>query len=169
MSNTNYSKRIVCPYMAHSYGTLASPSIVRFYITWRKCIRRLFNLPRNTHCKLLPEICCDLPVHEQLYNRCVILISMLSNSKNSLSKLCYRLAINGSHSSLCNNIHLMSSYYRVPKYRLQFYKPTKVSSQSTISSVIYDLLSLRDSLSFCPNPIFDNEELNFMIVCLCTE
>ena len=147
----------------------SSPSIVRFYITWRKCIRRLFNLPRNSHCKLLSEICRDLPVHEQLYNRCVNFISQLSNSKNSLSKLCYRLAINGSQSGLCNNINLISSYYRVPKHHLQCYKPTKVSSHSTISSVIYDLLYLRDSLFLCPNPIFDNEELDFMIVCLCTE
>ena len=27
-----------------------------FYTTWRKAIRRLFGLPRNAHCNLLPIV-----------------------------------------------------------------------------------------------------------------
>ena len=37
-----------------------------FFVTWRKCIRRLLNIPYNTHNHLLPLICNDLPVECQL-------------------------------------------------------------------------------------------------------
>ena len=39
------------------------------YIAWRKCVQRIFNIPCNTHCKLVPLICKDSAIHTKLYKR----------------------------------------------------------------------------------------------------
>jgi len=38
-------------------------------ITWRKGIRRLWGLPYNTHCDILPVLCDALPVFDVLCKR----------------------------------------------------------------------------------------------------
>jgi len=40
---------------------LSHPSIHAFCAIWRKGLRRIWNLPHNTHCALLPLICGLLP------------------------------------------------------------------------------------------------------------
>ena len=35
--------------------------IKKLYTSWRKAIRKLFDLPYITHCDLLPYICDDCP------------------------------------------------------------------------------------------------------------
>ena len=47
--------------------------INKFYVSWRKAIRKLFDLPYRTHCDLLPYICDDCPPNEQLYFRVISL------------------------------------------------------------------------------------------------
>ena len=43
--------------------------IESLYIAWRKCVQRIFNIPCNTHCKLVPLICKDSAIHTKLYKR----------------------------------------------------------------------------------------------------
>ena len=53
-----------------------------FYTTWRKAIRRLFGLPRNAHCNLLPLVAACLPIQSQLLNRCAnFVISCLNSNR----------------------------------------------------------------------------------------
>lgn len=46
-----------------AYGSqlwdLSSRVTELFYVAWRKCVRRILDLPRTTHCQLLPLICQD--------------------------------------------------------------------------------------------------------------
>ena len=49
---------------------LSSTAINSFFISWRKSIRRLLKLPRQTHCALLHLICDDIHVSYQMYLRC---------------------------------------------------------------------------------------------------
>ena len=47
-------------YCTNFYGSvlwnLTNVNITRFYIAWRKCVRRIWGLPRQTHCSLLIPI-----------------------------------------------------------------------------------------------------------------
>ena len=53
------------------YGSVrwdySHPSIEKLYITWRKCIRKLIDVPYNTHFTLLHFICNDIPVDIQMH------------------------------------------------------------------------------------------------------
>ena len=42
--------------------TLQHKLVDVFYTTWRKAIRRLFGLPRNAHCNMLPLVAACLPI-----------------------------------------------------------------------------------------------------------
>ena len=79
--------------------------IQRFYVAWRK------GLLYNTHCNVLNLICDDIPVDCQLDNRLLKFMSSCSLSENIVVKLCYKLACNGSQSTMCNNISFLCAKY----------------------------------------------------------
>ena len=81
--------------------------IDRFYVSWRKAIRRIFNLPYRTHCKLLHLITQVLPIDMQLHIRTVKLRS-ISMSSNDIVKMCTKLCLNGSGTALANSINCIS-------------------------------------------------------------
>jgi len=71
---------------AHSssfYGSviwdLSHSSIDAFCAIWRKGLRRVWNLPHNTHCALLPLLCGLLSLMDELA-RCVTFINGCLNS-----------------------------------------------------------------------------------------
>ena len=82
-----------------------------FFVTWRKCIRRLLNIPYNTHSDLLHLICTDLPVDCLLHKRVYKFVVSLSKSENMYNNLSLKLALNGSGSRICNSInHICHKY-----------------------------------------------------------
>ena len=92
-----------------------SKTVDLFYVSWRKAIRKLLNLPNRTHCNLLPHICDDVPPDIQLYRRVISFVKGLSISNNMLSSICYRLAVFGSGSALSNTISILSNMWSVPR------------------------------------------------------
>ena len=87
-----------------------------FYTTWRKAIRRLFGLPRNAHCYMLPLVAACLPIQSQLLNHCANFVNSCLNSNNSiiiLLKLLSRLALQCSGSQMANNCNLIKCVYRI--------------------------------------------------------
>ena len=86
-----------------------------FYTTWRKAIRRLFGLPRNAHCNLLPLVAAYLPIQSQLLNRSANFVNRSSclNSNNCILKLLSSLALQGSGSQMANNCNLIKYVYRI--------------------------------------------------------
>ena len=80
----------------------------KFYVTWRKGIRRLLGLPFLTHSKYLAEICNDIPINLQLYKRFNKFLFKVCNSQNILVNVCGKLAISGSGSNVSSNINVVS-------------------------------------------------------------
>ena len=83
---------------------LSSTAINSFFISWRKSIRRVLKLPRQTHCALLHLICDDIHVSYQMYSRCIKFCRSVFNSDNSIVKYCAKLAMSGSRSVMSNNL-----------------------------------------------------------------
>jgi len=158
-------KTFCMPLYGSQLWDYTSTSIQRFYVTWRKCIRKLFNLPYTTHCHLLPAICDDIPVENQLYNRCINFISHLATSNNKLCQLSYQLALCGSRSTLCNNINIISRHYNVSKYKISTFVPPKTSLISPSAGFIRDLLFLKCSYA---DEHIHKDDLVFLINFLCT-
>ena len=164
------------------YGAMlwdfSSEEVNYFYTQWRKSIRKIWNLPYNTHCNLLSLIIEDIPIEVQLHKRFIKFMQSLINSTNVCAKQCVFLALNDSGSSSCNSINHIAWRYGTPKNKLFNYNKVEdvlnlicVSKNNNLTRDVYqqvgniiDLCNLRDSNSSA----FHRAELNEMITYLCT-
>ena len=106
--NLNTKYKLFKTFCMSVYGSqlwdFESKACEKFYTAWRKCVRRLLNLPYKTHCSLLHLICDDLSVNVQLYIRCINFVKTCVNSKMASVKMCCNIAMKGSNSALCNSV-----------------------------------------------------------------
>ena len=113
---TDVKYKLFKSYCMSLYGCVLwdfeSNFISRFYVTWRKGIRKLLKLPLLTHSKYLPLICNDIPINAQLYRRFNKFLFKACSSNNVLVKMCCNLAINGSGSSVSNNINVVTEFFQ---------------------------------------------------------
>ena len=149
--------------------------IDKLYVGWRKAIRKLLHLPYRTHCDMLPYIYDDLNASTQLLHRVVSFIKSVSTSQNLMTNMCYNLIMIGSRSNVSNSISIISAIWNTPRHQIINIKHnlSPVSHDENIainSSVIRDMLEFRFMNKFCPNNcIFDREQIELIIHCLCTE
>ncbi len=72
---------------AHFYGTQAwnfkDKAIEDFQRAWNWCVRRLLNLPYETHRRYLPSLVGTSSPKHQIYTRFVKLVSKMKNSENA--------------------------------------------------------------------------------------
>ena len=94
-----------------------------FYTAWRKSIRYLFNLPTRTHSVLLPNICEDIPINEQISNRLLKFYKSLCDTPNTITNLCASVALHNSMCPLCNSLIYLSSIYNCHKLELYNSRP----------------------------------------------
>ena len=123
-------------------------------VSWRKAIRRLFNLPYTTHCALLPHICKDISIESQLYSRIVNFLKCLWSSKNQLVNLCYKLCILGSLSPTSNNISYLSFVHNVSReeaYTIKFPRAIDDDEEAArTAQFILDLLNVLNDRTITP-------------------
>ena len=84
------------------------------YVTWRKAIRKIFDLPYITHCDLLPTIadCKHIEIH--LLCRLTRFIKGDISCHNVLLNVLIEMAMSGSSFSMSNSIK--SSFIKVKSY-----------------------------------------------------
>ena len=78
--------------------------INRFFTTWRKCIRQLLGLPIKTHRKYLHVLVNDIPIDAKVHKRFLNFDSVLKSS-NPVVKLCGKLVLSGSRSTVCKSLN----------------------------------------------------------------
>ena len=155
------------------------PHVKKFYTAWRKCVRRIFNIPNNTHCRFLNLLCGDLPVESQVYLRFLKFLRQCIFSSNGCLRLCSKLALQGSRSQVSDSINYICSVYNISKFKIanlstndlvEIVHDTSKSSTSqndiVIVNVISDLVSARDQRDFS---FLSPAEIQDMLVTLCTE
>jgi len=69
---------------------LLPSSVDVFCAVWRKGLRRIWNLPHNTHCALLPLLCGLLPLMDKLACRCAKFICSCLYSESDVAKFIAR-------------------------------------------------------------------------------
>ena len=119
------------------------------YIAWRKCVRRIFKLPRNTHSALLYYLCEDGCIDVQLHRRFLKFILSIINSANYNVKFLSRLVVNGSQSSSCESLNYMCYRYNIDQYNVTGKAIVKIvmshdDALEQKSSLISDLIKYRD-------------------------
>ena len=122
---------------------------------------------------MLSYICDDIPVRDQLYGRVISFLKSAKHSSNDIINLCYKLAINGSCSAMCNNITLMSERYMMSRCDVYTFENTEncinYNNNAILASVIRDLLYMsyyqtHGGQHFTLNSV----DIQFMLNDLCT-
>ena len=84
-----------CSFHGSSLWNLSACDVNKLYIAWNKAIRRLLNIPYNTHTKLLPVLVNSVPVTDQLFKRFASLyINMLQCDNKRVAFLARRASCN---------------------------------------------------------------------------
>lgn len=98
-------------YCTSFYGSplwnLTGNHINRFYTTWRKSIRKIFDLPYRTHCNMLPVIAQCLHIETQLLCRFAKFVFKAISSQNVYLSMLMNMSIQGSRSPLSDNFNHM--------------------------------------------------------------
>ena len=96
-----------------SLWNFSSKECDKFYVAWRKCIRRLFDLLPQTHCDLLHVICYDYPLDVQLHNRFIRFFQSCYKSDSACVRMCSNLALKGSRSDVCDSLTRICFKYKI--------------------------------------------------------
>ena len=118
-----YTKyQLFVSYCTSFYGTclldLQHKAVNVFYTTWRKALRRLFGLPRNTHCNILPILAGCLPIQSQLLNRYANFMHSSLHSSNPVVRVLAHMAVQGSGSVMSRNCNLLQQVYNINSYNV---------------------------------------------------
>ena len=89
--------------------------IERFFVAWRKCIRKIWNVPPNTHGYLLEHLCHKQNINVQLLSRFLSFYHKVVNSNNSYVSLCAELCIHSNTNAAGNVRSLFSKLNIDPK------------------------------------------------------
>ena len=135
----------------------AMKSMKKFYVEWRKAVRRLLNLPYDTHSDYLHLIVSDNPVNIQIFKRFNKFMHKVSTSDNYFINIAGILAFNGSDSNVCKKINCISQMLNCDRIRVlsslsqfaRFVKEYLIKDEKehikVITGNIMDLLTLRDA------------------------
>ena len=148
----------------------------KFYVAWRKVVRRVLGLPTTTHCKYIHNIAEDHDIKEQLYIRFVKFIQSLHQSSNVISKLCVKLSLRGSRSNSSNNMALLCKYYSIERNNLLFCATNKLKGHLddehtlSVTSMVRELLYMKYQCKFSPEQfILSANEMDNIITFLCVD
>ena len=167
-------KTMCMPLYGSQIWDLSHKSSDKFLVTWRKSVRSLLNLPYTTHSAMLPYICDDIPLLEQLYRRVISFTKSLHLSSNHLSQMCYRLIMAGSHSAVSNSLSIISEYYNVPRLEIHHINCTNLTKHvydnenAVMSSVVRDLLTMRYDQRYGRGVPLDHDEIECFFKFACT-
>ena len=136
---------------------LSHTSIERFYVSWRKALRRLFRLPLRTHGYLLPGICGDQSIDRQLIARLIRFLRSSGRNGNALLDVCVKLAVRGSGSAVGNSLSVASRVARFCRHDVVFsnhavgFRDTPDEENDATVGLIRDLLDLKHDCLTNPN------------------
>ena len=95
---------------------MTSKCMFVFYVTWRKAIRKLFDIPNRTHCDLLPIIADCKHIETQLLCRLVKFICGAISSQNLHLNMLIDIAMNGSLSPMADSFNHLLSKSKITRY-----------------------------------------------------
>ena len=166
-----------CSYYGSQLWPLYNQDFKNVCTKWRKAIRRIWELPFDTHCNLLPIISEQKPIEIALTNRYIKFLKSLLESKNCIVSYMARLQSqncqsifgqNARHIMLNNNISwydLETSTTNVIKEQIyDKYIDSVQTEQFMDAKVIRDMILRNGSF----NDWFLTEEQSNFLIFLCT-
>ena len=81
---------------------LEGNTIKQFFTTWRKCVRKVWEVPRMTHCRILNHLCQGPCIEAQILCRYLAFCCNAINSENQYVQMCSSLCIFSNTSAALN-------------------------------------------------------------------
>lgn len=165
-------KTYCMPLYGSQLWDLSSNEMDKFYVTWRKAIRRVLNVPYTTHCALLPLICEDSPIDRQIENR---ILKFLNNiykcaTNNTCVKIAFKIMLEGSKSSISNSVTTLCDKYQICRYNLNYVKTFNSNCTNTesecIGVAIRELINIRDGIQEAADLTRDEASHWLNILCI---
>ena len=132
----------------------------KYLVAWRKCVRRIFDLPRTTPRKYLSAIIQDNLIDHAIERQYLKFISKCMSSDNRILRISVQTGL--SHPLLtCKNINFLSYKYRISRELLLSTKlPTpQISDENKVNGGLIRDMSLYKTQCNAE----DRENINFMI------
>ena len=128
---SSVKNKLFIQYCTSFYGSQIWPVykkdiIDKISIRWRMALRRIWNLPYNTHCDLLPLISSQAPIEIQLKCRFLKFYRSLLVSDNSLIRYMSRLMTFSSNSIMGSNLNRILCDLNLDMYQLQLLSLNKI-------------------------------------------
>jgi len=174
-------QKLLFAYCYSLYGSvlwdLNNSHIESVCATWRKGLRRAWNLPADTHCALLYLLCNSLPVRDELAKRCIRFTQRCLVSDCQLVKFVanYGVQVGQMFSPIGRNAFFCCQRFgastddilHLSAADIIKYCQSEVTTESvTLSEVLFELLCIRDgcySIDFEDNVVID------YIECICRQ
>ena len=83
----------------------------KYFVAWRKCIRRLLNVPLKCHSDLLPLLCLDIPVQCQMHVRFLRFMNSCKQSANKIVNICINESLKNHMSFRCRSLSKICHVY----------------------------------------------------------
>lgn len=139
----------------------------KFFTAWRKCIRRLLNVPNQCHSKLLPLLCLDTSIQSQLHTRFIKFVNSCRHSENKTVQICMNEALNNHMSHRCRSLSKLCHLYGFTRSSSCF--DTKAISNHFFTHIdendLADAMHIRE-LIYYKDKMKDND-VNAIIEFLC--
>ena len=149
--------------------------------TWRKGLRRVWDLPYHTHCNILPRLCNCLPMYDEVCKRTANFINQCLISDCELVNQLVHHAIYfervrspvGRNALLCCNKYHVSMIQRVNSNTVQnWFNHTITAELMSKVLVLLELIFIRDgSFEVAANnaaPLYSRQDVISFISLICT-
>jgi hypothetical protein len=175
--------RLVKAYCTSFYGAeiwdLSHSGIESICTAWRKGIRRIWQIPNNTHSAVLPGLCNTMPLIDMFYKRMLNFVYKCLTSKSLLVNFIVRHGITHGqmdsvvgrnvlncclryHTNIDNILTLEFQPYNIDRYCVAS------EDNSIIITLLVELLQCRDGALSLSDNKFNMSDVTTMIDLLCT-
>ena len=173
-------QKLMFAYCYSLYGSvlwdLNTPQIESLCTTWRKGLRRAWNLPANTHCALLSVLSNSLPVTDELAKRTVRFIQRCLSSDSYLIRFIsyHGMYVGRMCSAIGRNVFLCSSKYKVSiddirllpvSYIFRYWLSNVSPELVAMTNVLLELVSVREGVFSLSD--FDHTVIQQLIELIC--
>ena len=97
----------------HMHLNYEDKRIEKYYVAWRKAMRKVLRLPNVTHCNLLLVITNCLPLNILLEKRLPKCIWSIINSENPIGNNVFKFVLNHCRSVLGKNFRYLAFKYKI--------------------------------------------------------
>ena len=161
LGDLDLTTKLFMSYCCSFYGSqlwdLSSTWFDAICVAWNKAVRRIFQLPYNTHRFLLPYVVDGNPIRDQLLKRCVKFYESCDESKHSIIQL------------LVSNANFENTPMGINMRYIAMHSKSKVkvdSEKDGAGHLLHSLLKIREQYwEICD---FTREEVECMVYNVCT-